>query len=117
MSDDVIELESDSESGAKKSFWGHLADLRHAIIRAGIALGLALLVCLFCVNKIVAILEYPLRHIDLFEKPKPTVAFQIGSTQLGPYVVTPEQFAGLPPGAAPHVVFQVGSALVGGEQV
>jgi len=117
MADTTVELEPDEEPGVRKSFWGHLADLRTAIIRSAIALGVALLACMFCADKIVAILEYPLRRIDLFQKPKPTVTLQIGSTKLGPYEVTPEQFAGLPPGAAPQAVFQVGSATVGGEQV
>lgn len=117
MADAVIDLESDQEPGPKKSFWDHIAELRSAVIRAAIALGLAMLLCMFCADKIVAILEYPLRHIDLFEKPKPTVTLQIGATQFGPYAVTREQFAGLPAGAAPHAVFQIGSATVGGEQV
>jgi sec-independent protein translocase protein TatC len=77
----------------------------------------ALLLCMFCADKIVAILEYPLRHIDLFEKPRPTVTFQIGATKLGPYAVARDQFAGLPPGAAPHAVFQIGTATIGQEQV
>jgi sec-independent protein translocase protein TatC len=117
MADNVIEPELEEEPGLRKSFWGHLEDLRHAIIRSAIALSAALLLCLFCADKIVAILEYPLRRIDLFEKPKPTVAFQIGATKFGPFLVTPEQFSGLPPGEAPHVVFQVGTAKVGEEQV
>ena len=117
MSDDVIDIEPAKEPGEHKSFWAHIADMRQAIMRSAIALGVAMLACMFCADKIVAILEYPLRHIDLFEKPKPTVTFQIGGTQLGPYAVTRDQFTGLPPGAAPHAVFQVGSATVGGEQV
>jgi sec-independent protein translocase protein TatC len=68
-------------------------------------------------DKLVQVLEYPLRHIEIFQKPRPTVSFQIGSTQLGPYVVSPGQFAGLPAGEVPHAVFQVGVAQVGSEQV
>ncbi len=109
---------SDSaDATAKKSFWGHLEDLRKAIIRAGIAVGLALLICLTFADKIVQVLEYPLHRIELFEKPRPTVSFQIGSTRLGPYAVSREQFAGLPAGEAPHAVFQVGVAQAGQEQV
>ena len=117
MSETAIDLETEPEPGEKKSFWGHLAELRVAIIRSAIALSVALVICLLCADKIVAILEYPLHRIDLFEKPKPTVTFQIGATQLGPYAVSRDQFAGLPPGAAPHAVFQIGAATVGGEQV
>lgn len=117
MPDAATAITPDPQPSEPQSFWAHLADLRQAIVRAAIALSVAMLLCMFCADKIVAILEYPLRHIDLFEKPQPTVTFQIGSTQLGPYAVTRDQFAGLPPGAAPHVVFQIGATTVGTEQV
>jgi len=105
------------DSAQTKSFWEHLADLRKVLIRSCIVVGVALVICLSFADKLVQVLEYPLRHIELFEKPRPTVSFQIGSTQLGPYVVSREQFAGLPEGATPHAVFQVGVAQVGQEQV
>jgi sec-independent protein translocase protein TatC len=105
------------DTGPKKSFWGHLADLRTALIRSAIAVGAALLLCLFLDPWIVRVLEYPLRHVHMFERAKPTVTFQIGSTRLGPYTVTRDDFPGLPPGDAPNVVFKVGSAEVGKQQV
>ena len=109
---------SDSaDSTQKKSFWEHFEDLRKALIRSAIAVGIALVICLLFADKLIQVLEYPLRNIDLFEKPKPTVSFVIGSTKLGPYVVDRDQFAGLPPGEVPHAVFQVGAAQVGQEQV
>ncbi len=113
----VTQLEPADEGGPRQSFWAHLEDLRKAIIRSSIAIGLALVLCLAFTHKIVGILEYPLRRIDMFEKPRPSVTFQIGDTKLGPYAVSPDQFAGLPPGQAPHVVFQIGTAMVGQEQV
>lgn len=115
MADETIDLEP--APAAHKSFLGHLEDLRKVLIRSIIAVGVALLLCLTFVDKLVAIVEYPLRNIDLFEKPQPTVSFEIGSTRLGPYAVTRDQFAGLPAGAAPHVVFQVEAAKVGSQQV
>src|SRR5581483_633617 len=114
----ATELEpADETAGAHKSFWGHLEDLRKAIIRASIAIAAGLMICMTFTNRLVELLEYPLRHIDLFEKPTPTVTLKIGDTEFGPYVVKREQFAGLPPGAAPHAVFQVGSTVIGQEQV
>ena len=114
---DVTELEPAEEGGPRQSFWGHLEDLRKALIRSCIAIGIALVICMAFTHKLVAILEYPLRRIDLFEKPHPTVTLKIGDTQLGPYAVSPEQFQGLPAGSSPHVVFQLGAAVVGQEQV
>ncbi|MDB6168359.1 MAG: Sec-independent protein translocase, TatC subunit [Verrucomicrobia bacterium] len=103
--------------GPKKSFWAHLNDLRTALVRSCIAIGVALIVCLLFSERLIAILEYPLARIDMFEAPQPTVSFQVGATKLGPYPVTRDQFPGLPPGPAPQVVFQVGAAQVGQEQV
>ncbi len=110
-------MNTDDDSTATKTFWAHFADLRQALIRAGIAVGISLMICLTFADKLVQISEYPLRHLELFEKPRPTVSFQIGSTLLGPYVVSPDQFAGLPAGETPHAVFQIGVAKVGQEQV
>jgi len=117
MNDDEEFLPEEEAAIPKKSFWAHLNDLRTALVRSGIVIGIALIVCLLLSDKLIAILEYPLSRIDMFEKPQPTVSLQIGSTKLGPYPVTAEQFAGLPPGEAPQVVFQVGVAKVGQEQV
>ncbi|HTQ30252.1 MAG TPA: twin-arginine translocase subunit TatC [Opitutaceae bacterium] len=117
MSDNTIELEPEEDLGEKKSFWDHLDDLRKVLVRSAIAIGLAFLVCILLDNRLVGILEYPLRHMDIFDTPRPTVTFQLGSAQLGPYPVSREQFSALPPGTAPHVVFQVDSARVGEQQV
>ena len=103
--------------GPKKSFWGHLGDLRAALVRSVIAIGAALILCLFGSPWIVRILEEPLRHMHMFEKAKPTVTLMIGATKLGPFEVTREQFPGLPPGDAPNVVFHVGIAPLGKSQV
>jgi sec-independent protein translocase protein TatC len=107
----------DAEGGAHKSFWGHVQDLRVALIRSAIAIGVALLLCLLLDSRLVAILEYPLRRMTMFEHPKPTVALEIGSTLFGPFEVTRDQFPALPPGGAPHPVYRLGTAAVGGQQV
>lgn len=112
------EFEPEEESTSpRKSFWEHLNDLRTALVRSAIAIVIALVVCLLLSEKLVKILEYPLSKIDMFDKPQPTVSFQVGAAKFGPYPVTPEQFPGLAPGEAPQLVFQVGTAKVGTEQV
>ena len=117
MSDAEYLPEAAEEAAVKKSFWDHLRDLRTALLRSAIAIGIALVVCLMMADKLVMILEYPLQRIDVFQKPKPTVAFKIGATQLGPYEVSAEQFAGLPAGEMPHVVYQIGTTKIGEHQV
>ena len=103
--------------GERKSFWDHLSDLRNALMRSAIAIGAALIVCLLVADKLVVILEYPLQHIDRFEKPRPTVAFKLGGAELGPFPVTSEDFPGLPPGEAPHVVYRIGTTKIGDQQI
>jgi sec-independent protein translocase protein TatC len=114
---DVDYLPEPEDTGVKKSFWDHLRDLRTSLLRSAIAIGLALVVCLLIADKLVMILEHPLKRIDLFQDPKPSVTFKIGDTRFGPYVVTPEQFAGLPEGTAPQTVYQLGMTKIGEHQV
>ena len=106
-----------SVAGDRKTFWAHLDDLRKALIRSAIAVCIALMLCLFISDKLMQILEYPLRHMHMFEKPKPTVTFQIGKDKLGPYEVSPEHFKGLPEGTSPQALFHVGTAVIDGKQV
>lgn len=106
-----------NDSASSKSFWAHLDDLRSALVKSAMAVGVGLVLCLLMGDRLVSVLEYPLRRMDMFEKPRPSVAFQIGDTKLGPYTVTPEMFPGLPEGKAPHVLFHVGTAVVNGQQV
>lgn len=115
MADETIDLEP--APTAQKSFLGHLEDLRQVLLYSLIAVGVALLLCLTFVDRLVAIAEYPLRHIDLFERKQPTVSFEIGSARFGPYTVSHEQFPGLPPGEAPHVVYKVQPVKIGGHEV
>jgi len=103
--------------GVRKTFWAHLDDLRQALVRSAMAVGVALLLCLLISDKIMVVLEYPLRRMEMFDKPKPSVTFQIGDAKLGPYNVSPEMFAGFPTGTAPHVLFHVGSTTINGQQV
>ncbi len=105
------------DGGPRKPFLEHLEDLRKALLKCVAVIVAALLLCLFLDAKIAGVLEYPIRRIPMLEKPRPTVTFEIGSLRLGPYEVSRDDFAGLPPGDAPHVVFKVGMAKVGGEQV
>jgi sec-independent protein translocase protein TatC len=116
---DPIEVEplADTEGGPRKPFLEHLEDLRMALLKCLVVILVALLVCLFTVNKIASILEYPIRRMHLLDQPQPTVTFQIGSVRFGPYEVSRDQFAGLPPGDTPHIVYKIGMTKIGEEQV
>lgn len=114
MSDDT---NIEEEAGPKKTFWEHLGDLRTALLRSSVVVGIMLIACLLLGDRLIAVLEYPVRKIDLFQTPKPTVAFRIGTAELGPFNLTPEQLATLPPDGGPQYVFEMGIGQVGEEQV
>ena len=105
------------EGGPRKPFLEHLEDLRRALLKCVTVIAVAVVVCLLLDKQLAGILEYPIRRINMLEGRRPTVSFLIGGTRLGPYTVTRDQFPGLPPGAAPHVVYRIGLAKIGGEQV
>lgn len=108
---------SDDDLGAHKSFWAHLDDLRTVMWRSAIVLCVALVICFPLTSRLVSILEYPLRHMDILEKEKPTIAFQIGETKMGPYKVAENEFHELTGGDAKHLLFHVGTVKIGDEQV
>jgi sec-independent protein translocase protein TatC len=110
-------LEGPDEHGPKKSFWDHLRDLRTALLRSAIAIGLGLVICLLIANKLVMILEIPLRRIDLFQKPRPTASFKIGEKNLGPYTLSDEQFSAMPEGTPSQAIYELGIAKIGDQQV
>jgi len=115
--DPEFSTEEEEDTGSRKSFWEHVQDLRTALIRSAIAIGLAIMICLLLTPQIVAILENPIRRMRLFEKPKSTVTLELGSAKLGPFDVSRDEFPALPAGATPHAVFRVGTATIAGQQV
>ena len=118
MPEDAPEFAAEEEDiGPRKSFWEHVKDLRTALIRSAVAIGLALMVCLLFDAKIVAVLEYPIRRMRMFERPQPSVTLEIGSSKLGPFAVSRDEFPQLPEGKAPHVTYRLGSTRIGQEDV
>ena len=57
-----IDDEDSASPGVRKTFWGHLEDLRQAIIRSVIAVCVALVLCLLMSDKLMVVLEYPPWH-------------------------------------------------------
>ena len=54
MADDESEFTLEGEDGgARKSFWGHLQDLRGALVRSAIAVGIAFFICVFAGPRLV----------------------------------------------------------------
>jgi sec-independent protein translocase protein TatC len=117
MALDSYDDEDSSATGDRKTFWAHLDDLRKALIRSAISVCVALVLCLLVSDKLMQVLEYPLRKMDMFEKPKPSVTFQIGDTKLGPYTIAPDQFPSATADKTPHLLFHIGSTQIDGKHV
>jgi sec-independent protein translocase protein TatC len=68
MADSTEELppeEQEVQGGAVKSFLEHLEDLRWMLVKSGAVILVAMCVCIFGTNKLVAILEWPLERAAL----------------------------------------------------
>jgi sec-independent protein translocase protein TatC len=105
------------DGGARKSFWEHVQDLRGALVKSAIALGVALIVCLFLDSRIVALLERPLARMRMFETPKTMVTLQWGNKKLEPFAVTAKDFPGLPAEPGGSYVYRFGTTRIGNDDV
>jgi sec-independent protein translocase protein TatC len=87
-SDEVQPNDEEVEGGAVKSFLEHLEDLRWMLIKSSTAILLGMMVCLFGVQKLVVILDWPLvraeqRHIAFIpENTNQFVIVKLGSMTL-----------------------------------
>ena len=112
-----VEPHDPDEGGPRKSFWDHVKDLRNVLIKCVIVVAIALLGCLFLVQKIATVLEYPITRMNLLDKASPTVTLLVGSTRLGPYEVSPKDFPGIKKGETSQLVFRMGVTKIGDQQV
>jgi len=107
----------EEEGGPKKTFWAHLEDLRKVLIRCTFAIVAALVICLLMDEKLMRILEYPLKRMEMFDKPHSSVTLQLGETKLGPIKVDHDQFSAVPAGSTARLVFNLEAVKIGDEQV
>lgn len=118
MSDtENIQVENEDDGGPKKSFWAHVEDLRKVLIRSIVVIVAALILCLLCTDKLMFILNYPLKRMAFLDKPHPTASIQIGDKTLGPFKVDHDQLSAMPVGSAAHQLFKLDTVTIGDEQV
>ena len=98
MAEDTDELrtgapgDEDKEGGPVKSFLEHLEDLRWVLIKSIVALGVAVLLCLVACDKVVSILEYPLKRASVhYPKSTQVVTFMFSSNRLGVFKLPPAE--------------------------
>jgi sec-independent protein translocase protein TatC len=111
MADDTEELRPEDEEvagGAVKSFLEHLEDLRWTIIKCSVAIFIGMCVCLFGVNKLIAIMKWPLDRAALIsENTNQVVTVKFGGIQVGSYTVSNNYIGSLYLGTNHFVVVDV----------
>jgi sec-independent protein translocase protein TatC len=87
------EVEQEEEGGPIKPFLEHLEDLRWVLIKCGVAVGLAILVCLLAGNLVVKVLMRPLERTTMkFPTETRQVAYFILGTNKFPIQLTTNMF-------------------------
>ena len=104
----------DDEGGPVKSFLEHLEDFRWLIIKTGVTLAVAFLVCCYAVPEIVAILKWPLSHAALYRVQHEYRALvKIGTNTLATLDLETNQLGGIDLGTNWFTVVQVEPVTVG----
>jgi sec-independent protein translocase protein TatC len=112
------EPSDEAEGGPVKSFLEHLEDFRWVLIKSLVALALAMLVCLFGANEVVAILKWPLAHAPLRRVDHNQVAVvSFGTNHLGNFEISPGQQKFLNLGTNRFVAVQIMPLTLGTNQV
>jgi len=115
--------EEEAEGGAVKTFLEHLEDLRWVLIKSAAAVLIAMMVCLFNVERLVAVLKWPLaraakRHIlFLPDATNQVVTFQLGETRIPAMDLKTNRIGALDLGTNQHVTVALEPVELGGQQL
>jgi sec-independent protein translocase protein TatC len=118
-SDEVPPNEDEGEGGAVKSFLEHLEDLRWMLIKSGAATLLTMTVCLFGVQTLVNVLNWPLkraqqRHVAFLpENTNQTVTVKLGSMKLQTLRMNTNRLGSVDLGTNPYVTLHMDPVQVG----
>jgi len=116
--DHDTESSDEADGGPVKSFLEHLEDFRWVLIKSIVALGLAMLLCLFGANYVIAILKWPLQHAPLRHVETNQVAVvSFGTNHLGNFEFSPDQQKILNLGTNHYVAVEIEPLTVGTNQV
>ncbi len=122
MADDTPEVidpdEQEVAGGAIKTFLEHLEDLRWMLVKAGAALLLGLIVCLFAAPQIMAILKWPLeRSAQLQMGPNQPIRVKLAGNTIGSFDPSTNNFGSLDLSNHANVVINLVPVLIGTQQV
>ena len=101
-------LDEDEEGGPVKSFLEHLEDLRWVLIKSLVALGVAFVVCLVACDRVIEVLEYPLKRAHVsYPKETQVVTFLFGTNRLGVFQFPPSERQRFDFGSNQFVTFHI----------
>ena len=106
--------EEEQEGGPVKPFLEHLEDLRWVLIKTGVALAIAMLLCLIAGDKVVAILKRPLDKAKIkYPSNVQVVTFLFGTNRLGVFQLNKQQQAVFPLSTNKFVAVQIRPVTIG----
>ena len=110
--------EQEEEGGPVKSFLEHLEDLRWVLIKSAVAVGLAMLVCLIAGDRVVGIVERPLRVAKIqFPRSAQVITFFFAGNKLGTFQIDRNKQPAFPFSTNRFVPVQIEPIMVGTNQV
>ena len=90
--DPDLDAEDDVGGGPVKSFLEHLEDFRWLLIKCGVTLALAMLVCLFGANYVMSAIKWPLTRASVsFPGTNQVVNVSFGTNHLGNFPISTRQ--------------------------
>lgn len=120
MAGDPVDKERDDENegGPVKTFLEHLEDFRWVLIKSSVALGLAMMICLFAANHVIQIIKWPLTRAPKYHPDtNQTAVVSFGTNHLGNFKLTPEQGKFFNLGTNRFVAVQIEPFMLGTNQI
>jgi sec-independent protein translocase protein TatC len=115
--------DEEAEGGAVKTFLEHLEDLRWVLIKSSAVVLIAMLVCLFNVERLVTVLKWPMTQIAkrpilfLPDATNQVVTFQFGDTRFPSVDLKTNRVGALDLGTNRHVTVALEPVELGGQQL
>ena len=104
--------------GPVKTFLEHLEDFRWLLVKCAVTLGLAMLVCLFAANYVIAAIKWPISRAHVsYPGTNQVVTVNFGTNHLGNFELSPEQNQALNLGTNRFIAIKVQPLTLGTNQV
>jgi sec-independent protein translocase protein TatC len=108
----------DADGGPVKSFLEHLEDFRWVLVKTSVSLALAMLVCLFAANHVIAIITWPLTRAPAsFPGTNQIVTVSFGTNKLGHFQLSEAEENSLNLGTNRFVAVSVEPLTLGTNQI